>query len=129
MDTRVGDQVSVVDVPVVREFIDVFPEEIPGVPPERKIEFMIHLVPGAAPIAKSMYQLASPEMQELSSQLQELLGKKFIRPSSSPWGALILFFKEKDGSHWMRIDYRELNKLTVKNRYPLPRIDDLFDQL
>ena len=87
------------------------------------------MIPGAAPIAKAPYRLAPPEMQELSSQLQELLGKGFIRPSSSPWGAVILFVKKKDGSHRMCIDYRELNKLTVKNRYPLPRIDDLFDQL
>ena len=93
------------------------------------MEFRIDLVPGAAPIAKAPYRLTPPEMQELSSQLQELLGKGFIRPSNSPWGAPILFVKKKDGSHRMCIDYRELNKLTVKNRYPLPRIDDLFDQL
>ena len=96
-------------------------------PPERQLEFHIDLVPGAAPIAKAPYSLAPLEMQELSSQLQELLGKGFIRPSSSPWGAPILFVKKKDGSHLMCIDYRELKKLTVKNRYPLPRIDDLFD--
>ena len=120
---------SVDEVPIVREFPDVFPEDLPGVPPERQVEFGIELVPGAAPIAKAPYRLAPPEMQELSSQLQELLGKGFIRPSSSPWGAPIPFVKKKDGSHRMCIDYRELNKLTVKNRYPLPRIDDLFDQL
>ena len=114
---------------MVREFADVFPEELPGVPPERQVEFKIDLVPGAAPIAKASYRLAPPEMQELSSQLQELLGKQFIRPSSSPWGAPILFVRKKDGSHRMCIDYRELNKLTVKNRYPLPRINDLFNQL
>ena len=131
MDTReVSERPrSVEEVPVVREFPDVFPEELPGVPPVRQVEFGIDLVPGAAPIAKVPYRLAPPEMQELSSQLQELLGKGFIRPSSSPWGAPILFVKKKDGSHRMCIDYRELNKLTVKNRYPLPRIDDLFDQL
>ena len=120
---------SIDEVPIVCEFPDVFPEELPGVPPERQVEFRIDLVPGAAPIAKAPYRLAPPEMQELSLQLQELLGKGFIRPSSSPWGAPILFVKKKDGSHWMCIDYRELNKLTVKNRYPLPRTDDLFDQL
>lgn len=98
-------------------------------PPKRQVEFRIDLVPGAAPIAKEPYHLAPPEMQELSSQLQELLGKQFIHPSSSPWGAPILFVRKKDGSHRMCIDYRELNKLTVKNRYPLSRIDDLFDQL
>ncbi|CAH1431388.1 unnamed protein product [Lactuca virosa] len=93
------------------------------------VEFWIDLVPGAAPIAKAPYRLAPPEMQELSTQLQELLDKGFIRPSSSSWGAPILFVRKKDGSHRMCIDYRELNKVTVKNRYPLPRIDDLFDEL
>lgn len=120
---------TVADVPVVREFPDVFPEDLPGIPPERQVEFRIDLIPGAAPIAKAPYRLAPPEMQELSQQLEELLDKGFIRPSSSPWGAPILFVKKKDGSMRMCIDYRELNKLTVKNRYPLPRIDDLFDQL
>ena len=102
---------------------------MPGIPPVRQVEFRIDLIPGAAPVAKAPYRLAPSEMQELSSQLQELLSKGFIRPSSSPWGAPILFVKKKDGSMRMCIDYRELNKLTVKNRYPLPRIDDLFDQL
>ena len=98
-------------------------------PPERQVEFKIDLVPDATPILKALYRLAPPEMQDLSSQLQELLGKQFIRLSSSPWGAPILFVKKKDGSHQMRIDYQELNKLTVKNLYPLPHIDDLFHQL
>ncbi|GJT59631.1 hypothetical protein Tco_1003164 [Tanacetum coccineum] len=80
-------------------------------------------------MARASYRLAPSELQELSTQLQELSDKGFIRPSSSPWGAPVLFVKNKDGSFWMYIDYRELNKLTVKNRYPLPRIDDLFDQL
>ncbi|KAJ9539536.1 hypothetical protein OSB04_032269 [Centaurea solstitialis] len=117
------------DLPVVRDFPEVFPEELPGLPPHRQVEFHIDLVPGAAPVAKSPYRLAPSEMQELSDQLQELLDKGFIRPSSSPWGAPVLFVKKKDGSFRMCIDYRELNKLTIKNRYPLPRIDDLFDQL
>ncbi|GKE33027.1 putative reverse transcriptase domain-containing protein, partial [Tanacetum coccineum] len=86
-------------------------------------------VPGAAPVARAQYRLASSEMKELSVQLQELLEKGFIRPSSSPWGAPVLFVKKKDGSFRMCIDYRELNKLTIKTRYPLLRIDDLFDQL
>ncbi|GJX44950.1 putative reverse transcriptase domain-containing protein [Tanacetum coccineum] len=89
----------------------------------------IDLVPGAAPVAQAPYRLAPSEMKELADQLQELSDKGFIRPSSSPWGALVLFVKKKDGSLRMCIDYRELNKLTVKNRYPLLRIDDLFDQL
>ncbi|GKC67293.1 hypothetical protein Tco_1099891 [Tanacetum coccineum] len=89
----------------------------------------IHLVPGAAPVARAPYRLAPSEMKELSEQLKELSDKGFIRPSSSPWGAPVLFVKKKDGSFRMCIDYRELNKLTVKNRYPLPRINNLFDQL
>ncbi|GJT34453.1 putative reverse transcriptase domain-containing protein [Tanacetum coccineum] len=107
----------------------VFPEELPGLPPPRQVEFRIDLIPGAAPVARAPYRLAPSEMKELSKQLQELSEKGFIRPSSSPWGALVLFVKKKDGSFRMCIDYQELNKLTIKNRYPLPRIDDLFDQL
>ncbi|KAI3735710.1 hypothetical protein L6452_15220 [Arctium lappa] len=117
------------DVKIMREFPDVFPDDLPGLPPDRQVEFRIDLVPGAAPIAKAPYRLAPSKMQEMMTQLQELLEKGFIRPSSSPWGAPILFFKKKDGTMRMCIDYRELNKATVKNRYPLPRIDDLFDQL
>ncbi|GJU10213.1 putative reverse transcriptase domain-containing protein [Tanacetum coccineum] len=117
------------DISVVREFEDVFPEDLSGLPPQRQVEFHIDLVPRAMPIMKSPYRLAPSEMQELSGQLQELQDKGFIRPSHSPWGAPVLFVKKKDGSLRMCIDYRELNKLTIKNRYPLPRIDDLFDQL
>ncbi|GJT01536.1 putative reverse transcriptase domain-containing protein [Tanacetum coccineum] len=117
------------DVPIVQEFAEVFPKDLPRLPPARQVEFQIDLVPGAAPVARAPYRLAPAEMQELSTQLQELSDKGFIRPSSSPWGAPVLFVKKKDGSFQMCIDYRELNKLTVKNRYPLPRIDDLFDQL
>ncbi|GKA18944.1 putative reverse transcriptase domain-containing protein [Tanacetum coccineum] len=100
-----------------------------GLPPARLVEFKIDLIPGATPVARAPYRLAPSEMKELSEQLQELSDKGFIRPSSSPWGAPVLFVKKKDGSFRMCIDYHELNKLTVKNRYPLPRIDDLFDQL
>ncbi|GJV27580.1 hypothetical protein Tco_1384028, partial [Tanacetum coccineum] len=117
------------DIPNVRNFPSVFPEDLPGLPSFREVEFRIDLVPEAMPIAKSPYRLAPTEMQELSNQLKELQEKGFIRPSSSPWGAPVLFVKKKDGSFCMCIDYRELNKLTIKNRYPLPRIDDLFDQL
>ncbi|GJV04618.1 reverse transcriptase domain-containing protein [Tanacetum coccineum] len=123
------DEPKLSDISVVREFVDVFPEDLSGLPPQRQVEFRIDLVPGATPIAKSPYRLAPSEMQELSGQLQELQDKGFIRPSHSPWGAPVLFVKKKDGSLRMCIDYRELNKLTIKNRYPLPRIDDLFDQL
>ncbi|GJW18567.1 putative reverse transcriptase domain-containing protein, partial [Tanacetum coccineum] len=110
-------------------FPEVFPEDLSGLPPTQQVEFEIDLMPGAAPVARAPYRLAPSEMKELSKQLQELSDKGFIRPSSSPWGAPVLFVKKKDGSFRMYIDYRELNKLTVKNRYPLPRIDDLFDQL
>ena len=104
-----------------------FFDDVVGLPPFRQVEFHIDLVPNAMPVAKSPYRLAPSEMQELATQLQELQDKRFIRPSSSPWGAPILFVKEKDGSFRMCIDYRELNKLTIRNRYPLSRIDELFD--
>ncbi|GJZ33032.1 putative reverse transcriptase domain-containing protein [Tanacetum coccineum] len=117
------------DVPIVRDFPEVFPDDFLGILPTRQVEFQIDLIPGVAPVARAPYRLAPSEMKELSDQLHELSNKGFIRPSSSPWGAPALFVKKKDGSFWMCIDYRELNKLTVKNRYPLLRIDDLFDQL
>ncbi|GJS60372.1 putative reverse transcriptase domain-containing protein [Tanacetum coccineum] len=117
------------DVPVVRDFPEVFPEDLRGLPPTRQVEFHIELIPGAAQVARAPYRLAPTEMKELAEQLKELSDKGFIRPSSSPWGAPILFVMKKDGSFRMCIDYHELNKLTVKNRYLLPRIDDLFDQL
>ncbi|GJX65787.1 putative reverse transcriptase domain-containing protein [Tanacetum coccineum] len=117
------------DVTIVQDFPKVFPEDLPGIPPTRQVEFQIDLIPGVAHVARAPYRLAPSEMKELSDQLKELSDKGFIRPSSSPWGAPVLFVKKKDRSFWMCIDYRELNKLTVKNHYPLPRIDDLFDQL
>ncbi|GJU57322.1 putative reverse transcriptase domain-containing protein [Tanacetum coccineum] len=117
------------DVPVIRDFPKVFPDELLGLPPPRQVEFRIELIPGAAPMVRAPYRLAPSKMKELSKQLQELLEKGFIRPSSSPWGAPVLFVKKKDGSFRICIDYRKLNKLTIKNRYLLPRIDDLFDQL
>ncbi|GJW30635.1 putative reverse transcriptase domain-containing protein [Tanacetum coccineum] len=117
------------EIVVVRDFLEVFPDDLSGLPPVQEIEFWIELIPGVMPVAKSPYRLAPSELEELSGQLKELQDKGFIRPSSSPWGAPVLFVKKKDGSFRMCIDYRELNKLTVKNRYPLPRIDDLFDQL
>ncbi|GJT97309.1 putative reverse transcriptase domain-containing protein [Tanacetum coccineum] len=117
------------DVPIMCDFSEVFPEDFPRVPPTRQVEFQIDLVLGAAPVAGTPYRLAPSKMKELSDQLREISNKGFIIPSSSPWGAPVLFVKKKDGSFWMCIDYRELNKLMVKNSYPLPRIDDLFDQL
>ncbi|GKG12026.1 hypothetical protein Tco_0346263, partial [Tanacetum coccineum] len=104
------------DVSIIREFPKVFPDDLPGLPPARQVEFQIDLVPGAALVARTPYRLAPAEMQELSTQLQELSDKGIIIPSSSPWGAPVLFVKKKDGSFWMCIDYYELNKLTVKNR-------------
>nr|GEV88931.1 putative reverse transcriptase domain-containing protein [Tanacetum cinerariifolium] len=117
------------DVLVICNFPEVFLDDLPGLPPPRQVEFKIELIPGAAPVARAPYRLAPSELKELSDQLKELSKKGFIRPSSSPWGASVLFVKKKDRSFRMCIDYQELNKLTVKNRYPLPRIDDLFDQL
>nr|GEZ89873.1 putative reverse transcriptase domain-containing protein [Tanacetum cinerariifolium] len=108
------------DVPIVRDFPEVFPKYLSGIPPARQVEFQIDLVPGAAPIARAPYRLAPAEMKELADQLQELSDKGFIRRNSSPWGAPVLFVKKKDGSFFMCIDYRKLNKLTVKNRYSLP---------
>ncbi|GKF18605.1 putative reverse transcriptase domain-containing protein, partial [Tanacetum coccineum] len=122
------DEPKLSDIPIVRDFIDVFLEDLSGLPPQRQVEFRIDLILGATAVAKSPYRLAPLEMQELSKQLLELQDKGFIRPSHSPWGAPVLFVK-KDGLLRICIDYRELNKLTVKNRYTLPRIDDLFDQL
>ncbi|KAJ0537730.1 putative nucleotidyltransferase, Ribonuclease H [Helianthus annuus] len=127
-DTSV-DTPRVEDIPIVRDFSDVFPEELPGIPPEREVEFTIDLIPGAEPISKAPYRMAPLELKELKEQLQELLELGFIRPSVSPWGTPVLFVKKKDGSMRLCIDYRELNKITIRNRYPLPRIDDLFDQL
>lgn len=114
------DTPTVESVPVVRNFPNVFPADFPGMPPDRDID----LLPGTQPISIPPYHMAPPELKE---QLQELLDKGFIRPSMSPWGAPVLFVKKKDGSMRICIDYRQLNKVTVKNKYPLPRIDDLFD--
>nr|GEY32309.1 putative reverse transcriptase domain-containing protein [Tanacetum cinerariifolium] len=114
---------------VVRDFPDAFSNDLSRLPPIQEIKFRIELIPRATSVAKSPYRLAPSELDELSRQLKELQDNGFIRPSSSPWGAPVLFVKKKDGFFRMRIDYRELNKLTVKNRHPLPIIDDLFDQL
>ncbi|XP_074318774.1 uncharacterized protein LOC141655603 [Silene latifolia] len=108
------------NIPVVREFADVFPEEIPGMPPHREVNFTIKLVSGVGPISKAPYRMAPAELKELKDQLDELLEKGYIRPSSSPWGAPVLFVRKKDGSLRLCIDYRELNKVTIKNKYPLP---------
>ncbi|KAH0709554.1 hypothetical protein KY284_010981 [Solanum tuberosum] len=130
---RVND--SSVEIPliqsisVVKEFPEVFPDDLPGVPPEREIDFSIDILPDTRPISIPPYRMAPAELKELKEQLKDLLDKGFIRPSVSPWGAPVLFVRKKDGSLRMCIDHRQLNKVTIKNKYPLPRIDDLFDQL
>ena len=117
------------DIPVVREFPDVFPEDLPGIPPDSEIDFQIKLTPRTEPISKAPYRMAPLELKELKVQMEELVSKDFVKPSTSPWGAPVLFVKKRDGSLRLCIDYRELNKVTIRNQYPLPRIDDLFDQL
>jgi len=114
---------------VVCEFLDVFLEDLPGLPPDRDVEFAIELEPGTASISWRPYRMAPKELAEMKKQLEELLEKGFIRPSSSPWGCPAIFVKKKDGTLWMCVDYRPLNAVTIKNKYPLPRIDTLFDQL
>jgi hypothetical protein len=114
---------------VVNKFPDVFPEELPCVPLDQDIEFVIELKPGTTPIYKTPYRMATPELAELKEHIKELLEKGFIYPSSSPWGAPVIFVPKKDGTQRLCVDYRALNEVTIKNKYPLPRINDLFDQL
>ncbi|KAL4291172.1 hypothetical protein GQ457_14G014520 [Hibiscus cannabinus] len=116
-------------MPIVSEFIDVFPEELPGLPPTREIEFGIEVQPGTNPVSINLYRMAPIELKELKKQLEELKSKGFIRPSTSPWGAPVLFVKKKNGLMRLCIDCRQLNRVTIKNKYPLPRIEDFFDQL
>jgi hypothetical protein len=121
--------VTLESIPVVNEFEDVFPEDLPGLPPDRAVEFSIELEPGTAPISRRPYRMPPKELAELKVQLQELLDKGFIRPSTSPWGCPAIFVKKKDNTLRLCVDYRPLNAVTIKNKYPLPRIDLLFDQL
>jgi hypothetical protein len=123
------DATSTMDIGSVSEFSDVFLEELPGMPPDREIEFVIELVPDTAPIFKRPYRMAANQLAELKEQLQELLDKGCIHPSASPWGAPVIFVPKKDDTQRMCVDYRSLNEVTIKNKYSLPRIDDLFDQL
>jgi hypothetical protein len=116
------------DIPVVCKFSDVFPEDLPGLPPERDVEFVIELKPDTAPISRRSYRMPPNELAELKTQLQDFQ-KGFIRPSSSPWGCPAIFVKKKDQTLRMCVDYRPLNEVTIKNKYPLPWIDILFDQL
>jgi hypothetical protein len=117
------------EVPVVNEFPDVFPEELPGMLPDRDIGFVIELKPGTAPIYKTPFRMTTQELAELKEHIKELLEKGFICSSSSPWGAPMIFVPKKDDTQRLCVDYRALNEVTIKNKYPLPRIDDLFDQL
>jgi hypothetical protein len=116
-------------VPVVNEFPSVFPEELPDMPLDRDIEFVIELKTGTTPIYKTPYRMATPELAELKEHVKELLENGFIHPNSSPWGAPVIFILKKDGTQRLCVDYHALNEVTIKNKYPLPRIDDLFDQL
>jgi hypothetical protein len=116
-------------VPVVSEFLDVLPEKLSGMPPDRDIEFVIDLMSDTAPICKSPYRMATPELAELKEHIKGLLKKGFIHPSSFPWGAPVIFVLKKYGTQRLCVDYRALNEVTVKNKYLVPRIDDLFDQL
>ena len=127
--TLEGEERPDLDLPrVVCKYVDVFPDELLGLPPRRVVDFGIELHPGTLPISMTPHRMAPVELQELRVQLQELLDKGFIRPSTSPWGAPVLFAKKKEKTLRLCIDYRQLNRVTIKNRYPLPRIDDLFDQ-
>ena len=117
------------EILVVREFPNVLPYDITGLLPDREVEFTIDLIPGTEPIYIPPYRMAPIELRKLKAQLEELLSKGFIRPSISPWGAPVLFVKKKNGSLRLCIDYRQLNRVTIHNQYPLPRIDELFDQL
>ena len=110
----------------MKYFLDVFPEELLDIPHERKVDLSIEILPGTTPTSRAPYKMAPTELKELNIQLQELLDKGFIRPSVSPWGAPVLFMKKKDGTLRMCIDYRKINKVTIKNKYPLPRIEDFF---
>jgi hypothetical protein len=117
------------EVPVVNEFPDVFPKELPGMPPDRDIEFVIELKSVTTPIYKTPYRMATLELAKLKEHIKELLEKGFIHPSLSPWGAPVIFVPKNDGTQRLCVDYRALNEVTIKNKYLLPRIDDLFDQL
>jgi hypothetical protein len=121
--------IALEDIKIVREYPDVFPAELPGMPPDHDIEFLIELLPGTPPISKRPYRMPINELVELKKQIAELQAKRFIQPSSSPWGAPVLFVEKKDGTQRMCIDYQSLNEVTIKNKYPFPRIEDLFDQM
>ena len=125
--SHVEASLDLASIPMVCEFPDVFPEDLPGLPPDRDVEFTIELEPSNAPISWRFYRMAPKELVEMKKQLEELLEKGFIRPSSSPWGCPAIFVKKKDGTLRMYVDYCPLNAVTIKNKYPLTCIDTLFD--
>jgi hypothetical protein len=129
MDSVENNKPSRQDHHKLREYKYVFLEEVPGLPPRRDIEFSIELASGVVPVSRTPYRMSTPELVEIKLQLKEMMDKGYIQPSVSPWGAPTLFVKNKDGTLRLFIDYRQLNKMTIKNKYPLPRIDDFFDQL
>ena len=124
-----GKEKTLENVFSVNEFPNVYQDDLLGIPPSRAVDFIIELEPGTGPISKAPYHMALAELKELKAQLQDLQDKGFIRPSIFPWVVPMLFVQKKDGLMRLCIDYRELNKRTIKNKYPLPRIEDLFDQL
>ena len=128
LDSKRG-QIELANILVVKDFLDVFPEELHSIPLEREVDLSIEILQGTSPTSRAPYKMAPTKLKELKIQLQELLDKGFIRPSVSPWGAPVLFVKKKDGTLRICIDYRQINKVTVKNKYPLLRIEHLFDQL
>jgi hypothetical protein len=125
IDSKEAD--SLETIKAVSEFPNMFPKDLLGMPPERKVEFAIELLLGTTPISKRAYRVSGPELVELKKQIDELSEKGYIRPNTSPWAAPILFVEKKDGTRRMCIDYRALNEVTIKNKYPLPKIEDLFD--
>jgi hypothetical protein len=128
LKTIEGDKPSPDDHPILREYKDVFSEEVSGLPLRRDIDFSIELAPGVVLVSRTPYQMSTPKLVEFKFQLKEMMDKGYIQPNVSPWGAPVLFVKKKDGTLRLCIDYRKLNKVTIKNKYPLPRIDDIFDQ-
>jgi hypothetical protein len=117
------------NIRAVRDFSDIFPEKLLGMPPYMEVELVINLLPGTAPISKWPYKMSVEELKEFTKQLTELQEAKYIRSDSSPWGAPVLFVQKKDGSQRMCVDYRTLNDVTMKNKYPLPRVEDLFNRM
>ena len=128
LDSKSG-KIELENIMIVREFSDLFHEELPSIPLEREVNLSIEILPRTTPISKALYRMAPIELKEPKIQVQELLDRGLIRPNVTPWGVPILFVKKKDGTLRMCIDYRQINKVIVKNKYPLPRIEDLFDQL